>query len=128
MRRHRGTYWVALVAAYVLLAQALFGALATGASAAPVQFDLAGHIICASQGAERLPGDSAPIGQHHLPDCCLVGCSMFMSAALPAQGAAGVLRLPARPATIAFAVRESTHRVADRGGSPSKPRAPPIPV
>jgi hypothetical protein len=74
---------VAVAAAYVLFVQSLLGAIAAGAHAGPV-FDVVGSVICSSGEAKMLSrhGDG-PSQRHHLPDCCLAGCSMF-SPALPA--------------------------------------------
>ncbi len=125
-RRHCRSGWVALAAATVLFAQLLIGSYATGASAATVQFDSLGQIICASQGADRAAGGTDPAGPHHLPDCCLAGCLMVAPAAAPPEGLSSGLLLPPLPSSVAFVVEVSVFGPPERGGTPANPRAPPI--
>ncbi|MBN9019318.1 MAG: hypothetical protein J0H11_18045 [Rhizobiales bacterium] len=115
---------MALVAAYVLLIQALFGAFAIGASAGPLIDQPGSAVLCAPLGAEPAP-DGTPLAPgHHLPDCCLTGCMMFGAAILPPLSAGGIFvpakidAAPARPAAIALSV-------PPRRGTPIHPRAPP---
>lgn len=117
--------WVALAAAYALVLQALFGAFAIGASASPAQFDAFGNVICTSHGAEILPDGSDPSKRSNLPDCCLVGCSMFASAALSVLGTAASLSVPPIRVFVAIIPNRIEHPVADREGAPGNPRAPP---
>lgn len=116
--------WVALFAAYALVLQALLGALAIGASASP-QFDAFGNVICTSHGAETLPGGGAPSKRNHLPDCCLVGCSMFSPIVMPAPDTASMLAPAVREADAIVQTR-AEHPVSGREGSPGNPRAPPL--
>lgn len=117
--------WIALVAAYVLLIQALFGAFAIGASAGPLIDQPGGAIICAPLGAVPAPDGSPLPASHHLPDCCLTGCMMFGAAILPPFGAGGIFvpakadAVPVRPTGIALPA-------APRRGTPIHPRAPPV--
>ncbi len=120
--------WVALAATTVLLAQLLIGAAATSASAATVQLDSLGLVICSTQGAEGTAGGSDPAGPHHLPDCCLAGCTMAAPIASPPEGLSGGLMLPPLPSSVAFVVEVSAVGPPERGGTPAKPRAPPIPA
>lgn len=116
--------WIALVAAYVLLAQSLFAAFAIGASAAPLVDNPAGAVLCAPLGAVPAPDGTPLPGNHHLPDCCLTGCMMFGPAALPAPDGPGLLAPAAAHAT---AIRPMGSHIAalPRRGTPIHPRAPP---
>ena len=83
----RARSWVAVVAAYVLVLQGLFGAVVSGQSLAPALLDRAAHLTLCAPGAQSapLPGEEpAP----HLPACCLLGCAWIGAAYAP----------PARPA------------------------------
>lgn len=78
----RARSWVAIVAAYVLVLQGLFGAALSGQSLAPALLDRAAHLTLCAPGGEgvSLPGEEpAP----HLPTCCLLGCSWIGAAYAP---------------------------------------------
>ena len=71
----------ALVAAYLLVLQALLGGLAAGTHAgAGVAVDAFGQVLCrgASTGTNG-PADPA----HHTPDCCTTGCQTSVATGLP---------------------------------------------
>lgn len=95
-RCRRARHWVAIIAAYVLVLQGLFGAVVSGQSLAPALLDRAAHLTLCAPGAESapLPGEEpAP----HLPACCLLGCAWVGAAyappdrsALPEEVEAGV--------------------------------------
>lgn len=83
----RARSWVAIIAAYVLVLQGLFGAVVSGKSLAPALLDRAAHLTLCAPGTQSapLPGEEpAP----HLPACCLLGCAWIGAAYAP----------PARPA------------------------------
>lgn len=69
---------VALVAAYMLVLQALFGAFAFGAAASPM-VDVFGNPLCVTSG-ETGEIDGVPGDHSALPDCCGVACGMFAAA------------------------------------------------
>ncbi|KRE13143.1 hypothetical protein ASE66_22080 [Bosea sp. Root483D1] len=78
----RARSWVAIVAAYVLVLQGLFGAVVSGQNLAPALLDRAAHLTLCAPGAESvpLPGqEPAP----HLPACCLLGCAWIGAAYAP---------------------------------------------
>lgn len=81
--------WVAVIAAYALVLQGLFGAAVSGQSLAPALLDRAAHLTLCAPGAQSapLPGEEpAP----HLPACCLLGCAWTGAAYAP----------PGRPALL----------------------------
>lgn len=123
IRRQGWSSWVALFAAYLLVIQALSGAFATGAGAAPAQLDIFGNVICTSHGATTLP--DGPADRNHLPDCCLVGCSMFSPVAVSPPDAVSIAAAPPRQ-TVAFVAWLDETPISDREGSPGNPRAPPL--
>ncbi|MCX5478251.1 hypothetical protein OSH08_04495 [Kaistia geumhonensis] len=116
---------VALVAAYVLLLQAVLGSPALGAAADPLRFDPLG-VICATH--ETAAGDSQndPAHKPHLPDCCFAGCLMMGAAALAAE-AAPAFRPPVRIGRLA-APTPADILPAPRYASGANPRAPPLPA
>ena len=71
----------ALVAAYLLVLQALIGGLAAGTHAgASVTVDAFGQVLC--RGATS--GTDAPSDpNHHTPDCCTTGCQTSAATGLP---------------------------------------------
>ena len=115
--------WVALVAAYMLLAQSLVSAFALGASASPGFADTLGTVLCAPSG-EQLPAGKDGPAKPHLPDCCLTGCSLFGQALLPAVYGASLL-VPVVLAASSATAPEARAPDTDRRGRPANPRAPP---
>ena len=123
-RCSRARHWVAIVAAYVLVLQGLFGAALSGQSLAPALLDRAAHLTLCAPGAESvpLPGEEpAP----HLPACCLLGCAWAGAAYAP----------PDRPALPESAEPRTTIlRFADLAEPPlpgqerlaARPRGPPV--
>lgn len=82
VRSVRARSWVAIIAAYVLVLQGLFGAVVSGQSLAPALLDRAAHLTLCAPGAQSapLPGEEpAP----HLPACCLLGCAWIGAAYAP---------------------------------------------
>ena len=116
---------VALVAAYVLLLQAVLGSPALGAAADPLRFDPLGA-ICATH--ESAAGDSQkdPAHKTHLPDCCFAGCLMMGAAALAAEPGPA-FQPPVRIGLIA-APTPADILPAPRHASGANPRAPPLPA
>lgn len=83
----RARSWVAIIAAYVLVLQGLFGAVVSGQSLAPALLDRATHLTLCAPGAQSasLPGEE-PVP--HLPACCLLGCAWIGAAYAPPDRAA----------------------------------------
>jgi hypothetical protein len=116
--------WVALVAIYLLIVQALLGATALGESAAARAGGFLPGVICGSGQQQHLPDspDEAP-GKAHLPDCCTAACPMVAPLPPPATVA---IDLPPRSAdgrVAPFAADSPNGRSAEY--SPKNPRAPP---
>lgn len=116
--------WVAIIAAYVIVLQGLFGAVVSGQSLAPVLLDRAAHLTLCAPGAESVPTpgeEPAP----HLPACCLLGCAWIGAAYAPPDRAA-LLETVEPSATIV--------RFDDPAGRPlpgqerlaARPRGPPL--
>lgn len=117
--RQRGRPWVAIVAAYLLVMQALLVGFTSGASTAPAQLDIFGHVLCAPGGGDD--GDGSTDHQHGL-HCHALGCGMCPTV-LPAQPAIRLAEVPSRPMPAASA---GADRVAsDHDRLLAKPRAPP---
>ena len=71
----------ALVAAYLLVLQALLGGLAAGTHAgAGVTVDAFGQVLC--RGASSGTGSPSDPAQH-TPDCCTTGCQTSAATGLP---------------------------------------------
>ncbi len=96
--------WVAILAAYALVLQALLAGVGAGTAAAtpaPV-LDAFGGVICSFDGAGHGTSDEPPA--HHRDLDCLAHCAFVLGAALPAASAAGLdapltwhLSAPLRP-------------------------------
>ncbi|HEV2508073.1 hypothetical protein [Bosea sp. (in: a-proteobacteria)] len=123
-RGSRARPWVAIIAAYVLVLQGLFGAVVSGQSLAPALLDRAAHLTLCAPGSQSapLPGEEpAP----HLPACCLLGCAWIGAAYAP----------PDRPSLPESAEPRATIvRFDDLTGRPlpgrerlaARPRGPPV--
>jgi len=112
----------ALVAAYLLVLQALLGGLAAGTHAgAGVTVDAFGQVICrgASAGTNG-PADPA----HHTPDCCTTGCQTSAVTGLPPVA----LALGTPIETASYLASRPRADSAPRGleHRPHNARAPPI--
>jgi hypothetical protein len=118
--------WVAILAAYALVLQALLAGLGAGtAAAAPAPvLDAFGGVICATDGAggHEVPG--VPPAHHRDLDC-LAHCALALGAALPAATA------PALAAPLAWHLAAPLRpRPAAVPGAPAigplGPRGPPV--
>lgn len=108
-----------MLAAYLLVAQALFAGLATGASAAPR--DAFGQVLCTTTDAD---GRDAPSQSPHLADCCALGCAMFGPGVAPPPDAAALSGAQDPAHVSAELPRESAASwVSER--RPQNSRAPP---
>jgi hypothetical protein len=115
---------VALVAAYMLVLQALFGSFAAAHAAATPLLDDFGNPLCITSHA---PGHSGGDGRDHsgLPDCCAPGCGMFAPVTLGDREPHAL----SNPLTVAYAVAiAASVSVAadDIACRPGSPRAPPF--
>lgn len=120
----RARSWVAIIAAYVLVLQGLFGAVVSGQNLAPALLDRAAHLTLCAPGAESapLPGEEpAP----HLPACCLLGCAWIGAAYAPPDRPA--LPDSAEPrATIARFDDLTERPLPGQERLAARPRGPPL--
>lgn len=124
-RRYSGRTGIALVAAYLLVVQALLGSFALGIAAASPLLDAFGNPLCIT--TTDAAGTDTDRGIHDaVPDCCTVACSMFAPAPLHQHGAG----LAPNPTAVSVAV--PSVRSASAGPrlhparSPGSPRSPPF--
>lgn len=117
--------WVALVAAYLLAAHSLLGALALGVHAAHPPAHGSGVVLCTPGGLEAFPGDDDRPKPPHTQDCCIFGCGAAPLAVPAAHQAALPFPLLVDQGRVAFPL-ERKERVQGREGSPGNPRAPPL--
>jgi hypothetical protein len=122
--RKRSREWAGLAAVLALLLHTIVAGLVDGALAAPELLDNFGNVVCTAHGAEKAPSVPGQPGNHsHLPDCCLVGCSV---AGGHAASASPILVTPLL-ATIRlnFGPLRPDRAIANSERSPQNPRAPP---
>lgn len=113
----------ALVAAYLLVLQALLGGLSAGTHAgAGVTVDAFGQVICrgATSGTDS-PSDPA----HHTPDCCTTGCQTSAGGGLPPPVALA-LGEPASTLTVSQPLPRADIARSGLEHRPHNARAPPL--
>lgn len=117
--------WVAVAAAYLLVLQAVFAGLASGAQAGGFTLDRSlAMTLCAPGEMPPLSGTDKGTPNHDRMSCCVLGCALS-GGALPAP-AASFLPVVHRPVDlIAFALRLDKPQGSLAGHSPANPRAPP---
>lgn len=123
--RHERRRWVAILAATVLVLQALLNGLGAGtAAAAPApMLDAFGSVICSYDGSAGHGTPEQP-PSHHRDHDCLAHCALSLHAALPATSDPGLL------ARLVWRVDAPVHpRTAAVPGAPAigphGPRGPP---
>jgi hypothetical protein len=114
--------WLAILAAFVLFAHSLVAGFVDGAMAEPRLLDVFGNPICSSHDAGGGSPDQ-PANHSHLPDCCLVGCSLVGGHALAAAAQPFLILRLAEPARRAAPGYRAARVTPER--SPLNPRAPP---
>jgi hypothetical protein len=117
--------WVAIIAAYLLVLQALFTGLASGAHAASMSLDRSLALALCAPGEMPAPSASDQgAAQHDRTSCCVIGCALT-GGGLPAP-AASFLPVIHRPVDlVAFARHLDAPQGYVAGRSPANPRAPP---
>jgi hypothetical protein len=123
LKRRSWLVEVALFAAYMLVLQSVFGAMAAGSSFAAGAIDPFGNSTCL--GNPALP-DQTPASHDHssLPDCCTFACSMF--APLTAADRDPPVLGNARVAEVISVFLQDQSRVVSAPERDSgRPRAPP---
>ncbi|WP_186421030.1 hypothetical protein [Bosea sp. CS1GBMeth4] len=115
--------WVALAAAYLLVLQAIFTGLASGANAAGFNLDRSlAMTLCAGGERPMDQGDSA--AAHALTTCCMLGCA-FSGTGAPAAPADFLPVVHRTVDLVAFQRRLDLPAGFVAGRSPANPRAPP---
>lgn len=121
---HRtGSIAVALVAAWLLVLQSVFGALAFGSSPQAAQLDAFGNIICTHDGAAELPAGDPH--QQTVPPCCALGC-LLSGAAFSPPPAVFALAGSIVYEAVAFAIFSVAPVPFPREHTAANPRAPPL--
>ena len=125
MKRARGTLrmtMTAILAAYLLVLQALLGCLASGTHAGTaLALDGFGQVLCSGAViGPASPSDPA----HHTPDCCITGCNVSVGTGTPPPTVAFEAPRPVAVAILAPADIETRYASASRG--PQNARAPPL--
>lgn len=120
--------WVAIAAAYLLVLQAVFAGLASGAHAGGMSLDRTLALtLCAPGKAPPGEGSGHGTAQHDQMTCCVLGCAFPGSGEPPA--AAGFTPVSHRAVDqVAFARRLDAPHGYVAGRSPANPRAPPFVV
>lgn len=113
---------MAIAAAYLLVLQAVFVGLASGANAAGASLDRTLAMTLCAPGEMPPANDSA--AAHQMPSCCTLGC--FLSGDGSPVSPAGFVAIVHRPIDlIAFQRRLDLPLGFAAGRSPANPRAPP---
>jgi hypothetical protein len=124
----RSSRWVAIAAAYLLVLQAVFAGMASGAHASGMSLDRTlAMTLCAT--GDMLPGDHSDQAstQHDLMSCCVPGSACPGGDGAPANDA--YLPVVHRAIDlIAFARHLDAPHGYVAGRSPANPRAPPSQV
>jgi len=126
-RRHKAGWRKlgAIAAAYLLVLQAVFAGLASGANAASMSLDRTLAMTLCAPG-EMPPGHDGA-GTHQQPSCCSFGCVLSGGGAPAAP--ASFVAVVHRPADlIAFQNRLDLPHGFVAGRSPANPRAPPATI
>jgi hypothetical protein len=117
--------WVAIIAAYLLVLQAVFTGLASGAHAASMSLDRSLALALCAPGEMPAPSASDQgTAQHDRTTCCVIGCALSGGGlATPAANFVPVVHRPVD--LIAFARHLDAPQGYVAGRSPANPRAPP---
>lgn len=123
MRRRWQRSCVAMIAACALVLQTLFSFADLGSISRP-QLDAFGNVICSSVEQTSLPGKGNPSDRKHVPDCCLVGCTITGHVAVLASDTGNLIHQRISLSEPIIDIR-SVHPGPGREGSSGNPRAPP---
>lgn len=124
-RSTRSSRWVAIAAAYLLVLQAVFAGLASGAHAGGMSLDRTLTMTLCAPG-DMPPGANSDRGtaQHDQMTCCVLGCA-FSGGGEPVAAADYLPVIHRAIDLIAFARRLDAPHGYVAGRSPANPRAPP---
>lgn len=117
--------WVALAAAYLVVLQAIFAGLSSGANAASFSLDRSLAMTLCAPGETAGQTGHGEAAAHELMSCCMLGCA-FSGAGAPAAPTA-FLPVVHRPTDlVAFQRRLDLPHGFIASRSPANPRAPPV--
>lgn len=115
--------WVALAAAYLVVLQAIFAGLASGANAASFSLDRSlAMTLCA--GGDQPMSQSEGAAAHELMSCCMLGCA-FTGAGAPAAPTDFLPVVHRAVDLVAFQRRLDLPSGFVARRTPANPRAPP---
>ncbi|KAA0972194.1 hypothetical protein FPY71_03515 [Aureimonas fodinaquatilis] len=117
--------WVALVVAYMLVLQSVAGAWAHGVGPDSSRLDAFGNPLCITSTDQHTGSSDQP--HSNLPNCCTLGCGMFVQALAATGNSGSVQAFEPFPRLIAFPAR-SEASTPQPDYNPGSPRAPPFSV
>lgn len=121
----RSSRWVAIAAAYLLVLQAVFAGMASGAHAAGMSLDRSLAMTLCAAGEMPSGGDTDKGTAQHAPmSCCILGCAVS-GAGEPAASGDYLPVVHRAIDLIAFARHLDAPQGYVAGRSPANPRAPP---
>lgn len=124
----RSSRWVAIAAAYLLVLQAVFAGLASGAHAAGMSLDRTLALtLCAPGEMPAGANSDKGMAQHDQMTCCVLGCAVS-GGGEPAATGAYLPVIHRATDLIAFARHLDAPHGYVAGRSPANPRAPPFDV
>lgn len=116
--------WGALAAAYLVVLQAIFTGLTSGANAASFSLDRSPAMTLCAGGDMPIGQSDGTAAAHELMSCCMLGCA-FSSAGAPAAPASFLPVVHRAVDLVAFQQRLDLPSGFIAGRSPANPRAPP---
>ncbi|SFC61740.1 hypothetical protein SAMN05428997_10910 [Bosea sp. CRIB-10] len=119
--------WVALAAAYLVVLQAIFAGLASGANAASFSLDRSLAMTLCAPGETAGPTGHGEAAAHELMSCCMLGCA-FSGTGAPAAPSNSLPVIHRAVDLVAFQRRLDLPAGFAAGRSPANPRAPPARV
>ncbi len=118
--------WVAVAAAYLLVLQAIFAGMASGARAASISLDheLAFTLCAPGSVVPADAHDGGTAAPHTDLSCCTLGCPMSAGCLPSVAGFAPVVHRAADQVAFSRRLDRSLGFISGRG--PANPRAPPL--
>ncbi|MBR3191246.1 hypothetical protein [Bosea sp. (in: a-proteobacteria)] len=119
--------WVALAAAYLVVLQAIFAGLTSGANAASFSLDRSLAITLCAPGETAGPTGHGEAAAHELMSCCMLGCA-FSGTGAPAAPSAFLPIVHRAVDLVAFQRRLDLPHGFVAARFPANPRAPPTAI
>ena len=127
-QRAGSSRWVAIIAAYLLVLQAVFAGLASGAHAGSMVLDRTlAMTLCAPGTSLSGGGSENGAATHDQMTCCIMGCA-FSGGGAPLPAGSYLPVTHRHVDLVAFARRLDAPHGYVAGRSPANPRAPPSEV